>query len=147
MRVNEIETFQSDTVFKRAFFRSITILGGNLTSQTLSVSGEEVLDFTKAGKSLRSAKYEEHLSLKLPSSLKHTKKVFDVLAQKDKNVKIIGDQLDQKTADLKIQNPESDLKTEKLDHLYNQLLLALEEKNETKIQKLQETILLLSDEP
>ena len=111
----------------------------------MSVSGEEVLDFTKAGKSLRSAKYEEHLSLKLPSSLKHTKKVFDVLAQKDKNVKIIG-QLDQKTADLKIRNPESDLKTEKLDHLYNQLLLALEEKNETKIQKLQETILLLSDE-
>ena len=112
----------------------------------MNVSGEEVLDFTKAGKSLRSAKYEEHLSLKLPSSLKHTKKVFDVLAQANKNVKIIGDQLDQKTADLKIQNPESELKTEKLDNLYNQLLLALEEKNETKIQKLQETILLLSDE-
>ena len=136
----------SDTCFKRAFFRSITILGGNLTAKTLSVGGKEILDFTEAGKSLRSAKFEEHLSLELPATVKHGNNVFNTLSAKNETVRNLGENIEQTSSKMQIPHAVEDLKTEKLDNLYNQLLVALQNKDESKIQKLQETILLLSDE-
>ena len=86
----ESHFIDSDVVFKRTFFRAVSLLCAQIPAESLhSPTGEEILDYTMKGQKLREAKYREHLrnAPQASTHIKHQKKVTE---HKDKTTQKLG---------------------------------------------------------
>ncbi|CAG5113266.1 Oidioi.mRNA.OKI2018_I69.chr2.g7386.t1.cds [Oikopleura dioica] len=130
----------SDVVFKRTFFRAVSLLCAQIPAESLhSSTGEEILDYTSKGQKLREAKYKEHLR-NAPQASSHIKHQRSVTENKAKTTQKLGQALELKH-DIVLSGENKNSSAEDyFDRLCAQMFDALQEEDEDRIQALQKKL-------
>jgi len=149
----ESHFIDSDIVFKRTFFRAVSLLCAQIPAESLHSPTEEILDYTMKGQKLREAKYREHLR-NAPQASTHIKNQKKVTEHKDKTTQKLSQGTDFLEKIIKLQNSALELKPDLVlngdtkdssaedyfDRLCAQMFDALQEEDEDRIQTLQKKL-------
>lgn len=132
----------TDVIFKRAFFRSICLLGGNIASPTLTFDSKEILDYSKFGSNYRKQKYEEHIVMNQPANKNHVVNIKNALHEQTERLSTLGSKLEENSPKLHapIDSP-SKIDDNTVDGLYDELYKAFDAGNDELANQIQQRIL------
>jgi hypothetical protein len=136
----ESHFIDSDVVFKRTFFRAVSLLCAQIPAESLhSPTGEEILDYTMKGQKLREAKYREHLrnAPQASTHIKHQKKVTE---HKGKTTQKLSQALELKPEIVLNGDTKDSSAEDYFDRLCAQMFDALQEEDEDRIKALQKKL-------